>query len=129
MSSWKTQPWDFVRIGTDLTPYVTIAGVSTSPESHLCHPEVQKILDLGRKGKQQMTLARGWLTAINPYEALHVRCDFVPRPVCPVCGTYQEPRPNPCIAHLIEIYEGSTQGWNPLHKGFLLCDLCAKRYK
>ncbi len=67
------------------------------------------------------------LQNIAPYESCHVFCPGRPRPICPVCGLAQEPFDNPLIVGLIELFPPETIGWNPAHKGLLVCPSCKRQ--
>ncbi|MDD5220600.1 MAG: hypothetical protein PHV11_08545 [Candidatus Bipolaricaulis sp.] len=90
------------------------------PTKHQCHPQIK-----GHKsGKANST--RLMLFKANPYEGFHVLCQGQPAPVCPMCGAVQEPWVNPFIKMLMEMHPKETKGWNPYHKGLLLCYSCSE---
>jgi hypothetical protein len=68
--------------------------------------------------------ARGMLFVAYPYEGIHVLCRTTKLPRCPHCGVDVSEYVNPFIESLMRIYPEETRGWNPLHKGNLLCVNC-----
>jgi len=82
--------------------------------------------NLGAQIKVTFEGARKLLARFDAYEAVHVECAGTPHPVCPRCGTCQPPFRNPVIDKLMEMpeYKNQTAGWNPYHKGLLLCAKC-----
>lgn len=93
--------------------------VKFQPFSHECCPEGTKIRDTG---------AYRLLKAVNPYEGAHIACPgerFSTR--CPNCGSIQQPYLNPFIASLMDRFPQETKGWNPWHKGHVLCADCNEK--
>jgi hypothetical protein len=67
------------------------------------------------------------LSHVAPYEAQHIAClggNLTLR--CPNCGGEVEPFLNPFISSLIDGFPHETVGWNPWHKGFVLCRSCER---
>ena len=94
-------------------------------EAHTCHPNVEKMRQRAKENKPiKFTEARESLRKIAPYEATHVECRGDIHPACPKCGAIQEAWANSRMVDLMKKYPEQTKTWNPLHKGFLLCDQC-----
>jgi len=66
------------------------------------------------------------LRAFFPHEAAHIGCDCLG--TCPMCGSLIDVT-NPWTEYLMSIYTDQVQGWNPRHKGFMLCATCAAARK
>jgi hypothetical protein len=62
-----------------------------------------------------------------PYEVEHVFCQGKIKSTCPRCGalTYVV---DPMIAQTMKEFPEQTKGWNPAHKGLLLCKKCYKEF-
>lgn len=78
-----------------------------------------------RESKLHFTSVRKMLYQLNRYEGVHVECSGRPDPVCPWCGTTQEPFANPLMVELAKMFPEQTKQWNIWHKGYLLCEACS----
>jgi hypothetical protein len=116
-SDFPTAPelFDLCRVWMQRQVHPTELRPNFPPGKHVCHP---KAVD-GKYGKANST--RLLLHKVNRYEGLHCKCLSEATPVCPVCGKVQEKWVNPFISKLMELFPKDTLGWNPLHKGWLLC--------
>lgn len=85
------------------------------PEPHGCSLESCVVRTVKVSG------ARKILWDFSPYEAAHVLCPGKPRPTCPACGLAQAPTVNEFVRELMKVFPEETKGWNPQHKGLLLC--------
>lgn len=85
------------------------------PHDHGCNCE---------KVRTEISGPRKLLYNIAPYEAVHVLCRSNQPPRCPWCGLNVAPFINPFIQLLIETHPEDTKGWNPAHKGNVLCGSC-----
>jgi hypothetical protein len=88
------------------------------PFPHRCHVMIGK---LPRSGSLRM------LENINRYEACHIFCPGTFRLRCPNCGCDAGSYRNPFFELLMTLDLAGTRGWNPEHKGHMLCDPCAKK--
>jgi len=108
------------RLGTDqkreLPPW-ELPAVKYPPFEHKCTAQTTKVKNSG---------AWRLLHEANAYESSHVACPGERFPLrCPNCGRQQEPQMNPFIAKLMDIAPAETKGWNPWHKGHILCKDCS----
>ncbi len=89
------------------------------PFQHQCVSPAFKIKD---SGSYRM------LKAINPYEAIHIACPGERFPLrCPNCGCQEEPYLNPFFSVLMDLDPTGTKGWNPWHKGHMICNGCNEK--
>jgi hypothetical protein len=100
------------------------------PQAHNCYLKELRAKETDRRRRGIRLLdsdsTSQILRALAPYEAAHVQCQGMIRPTCPTCGLLaKEPFVNPIIKQCKIDQPKKTSAWNPLHKGFLLCEECA----
>jgi hypothetical protein len=95
----------------------------------LLPPKYEPVAHECAKAKPEPGEALRLLAIISHYEAAHVLC---PGPIwsrCPNCGKPGEPSVHPTIELLKHQFPAETKDWNPLTKGFMLCDECSRSLK